>query len=201
VIEKAIKTNDITTLNKAKTKIVTAAKEQKKFDRKEIEKIEKCVKQVGNTNFGTKNEVNTLKKYNSVEKKNIKTTQTFFKKPLFKTTGFQWSIGGKIDGLDEDEDTIIEFKNRVNRLFYKLRDYEKVQTMVYMYLLDKKKSRLVESLKGRGETQMNIIEVAWDQEFWDNEIVSKLKKFAKRFEKLMSSHEEKQELIAELLSS
>jgi hypothetical protein len=197
-IEKCIKTNNIAALKETKTKIVSAVKEQKKFDKNEIEQIEKCVKQVGNTNFGTKNEVNTLNKYNTTNKKNIKTTQQFFRKPLFKTTGFQWAVGGKIDGLDEDEDTIIEFKNRVNRLFYKLRDYEKVQTMTYMYLLDKQKSRLVESLKGRGETQMNVIEVSWDQEFWDNEIVSKVQKFAKRFEKLMSSTEEKLALIGEL---
>ena len=48
---------------------------------------------------------------------------------------------------------------------------------------------------------MNIIEVEWDQQFWDKEIVSKLKKFAKRFEKLMNSPEEKMALITKLLGT
>ena len=51
-----------------------------------------------------------------------------------------WSIGGKVDGIAFEEDNskrILEIKNRVNRLFYNLRDYEKIQIYSYMFILDK----------------------------------------------------------------
>ena len=50
-----------------------------------------------------------------------------------------WSIGGKVDGIAFEEDNskrILEIKNRVNKLFNVVRDYEKVQCYAYMYALD-----------------------------------------------------------------
>ena len=43
-------------------------------------------------------------------------------------------LGGKVDGLLLPENTVIEIKNRVNRLFFKLRDYEKVQYFLYLLI-------------------------------------------------------------------
>ena len=42
-----------------------------------------------------------------------------------------WFIGGKIDGLTENN-ILIEIKNRMYRLFKTLRNYEKVQIFSYM---------------------------------------------------------------------
>ena len=64
----------------------------------------------------------------------VNTIDKFFKKDLFKTKNNIWSLGGRIDGINEEK-TLIEIKNRVRRLFYKLRDYEKVQVFAYMYIL------------------------------------------------------------------
>ena len=91
-----------------------------------------------------------------------------------------------------------EIKNRVNRLFYKLRDYEKVQTMVYMKLLNKKKSKLVETLKKKNETQMNVLEVDWDQTFWENEIEEPLNGFIQEFESFLRSPKKKAALLNEV---
>lgn len=166
----------------------------------DLNALKKCVQQVSNTNFGTKNEKNSLNKYNTKTQKNVSTTNKFFKKEIFTTKKHKWLLGGKIDGLDEEDDTIIEFKNRVNRLFYKLRDYEKVQTMTYMFLLEKQKSRLVETLKTRDETQMNVIEVDWDNEFWESEVIDKLKSFSNDFEKLMNSSKKKLKFLEETIN-
>ena len=44
--------------------------------------------------------------------------------------------------MDKDTGELIEIKNRINRLFYKLRDYEKVQIFIYMKLLNKQEATL-----------------------------------------------------------
>jgi len=71
--------------------------------------------------------------------------------------------------------------------------------MTYMFLLEKNNSRLVETLKNSGDTQMNVIEVAWDSDFWENEVIDKLKSFSKEFEKLMNSSKKKIKFLEETL--
>ena len=44
-----------------------------------------------------------------------------------------WYVGGKVDGIT-DNNEIIEIKNRMYKLFFKLRDYEKVQIYMYMFI-------------------------------------------------------------------
>ena len=82
-----------------------------------------------------------------------------------------WSIGGKIDGILLPENKIIEIKNRVNNLFYKLRNYEKVQCYVYMFLLESFETDLVEVLKKPNDNSINIINVPFDDQFWEKEIM------------------------------
>lgn len=191
-IDKCFNASNVQDLQESKKEVIEKFTE--KLDSKTLQVVKKCVQDSTNTNFGTKHEEHSRLKYN----KNVKTTNKFFKIPFKTTKKFDWFLGGKIDGIDEDGDTIVEIKNRVNRLFYKLRDYEKVQTMIYMKLLNKTKSRLVETLKKKGDTQMNVIEVSWDQDFWDNEIEPKLNSFIDDFEKFLRSPKQKAELLNEL---
>lgn len=58
-----------------------------------------------------------------------------------------WFVGGKIDAIDEDRTLLIEIKNRVNRLFYRVPFYEQVQVQTYLHLLNLDKGILVECLK------------------------------------------------------
>ena len=58
-----------------------------------------------------------------------------------------WYVGGKIDAIDTDRSLLIEIKNRVNRLFYKVPFYEMVQVQTYLHLLDLDNGILVECLK------------------------------------------------------
>ena len=104
--------------------------------------LKECVLSKVNTHFGTKNETTGLKKYIKESKENVKTVNKFLKKYIFKTTKYKWSIGGRIDGINESETTIIEIKNRVHKLFYNLREYEKVQIFAYMFIFDKTQSKI-----------------------------------------------------------
>jgi hypothetical protein len=60
-----------------------------------------------------------------------------------------WFVGGKIDAIDSGRSLLIEIKNRVNRLFYRVPFYEQVQVQAYLHLLDLDRGVLVECLKVR----------------------------------------------------
>ncbi len=76
---------------------------------------------------------------------------TFYKRAQGECKGpwgaFQWYVGGKIDAIDDDRTLLIEIKNRVNRLFYRIPFYETVQVQAYLHLLDLERGVLVECLK------------------------------------------------------
>ena len=91
----------------------------------------------------------------------------FYTRPL-STPKHQWIIGGRVDGMIED-DTLIEIKNRIYKLFYRLRDYEKIQIYAYLYILGITKAKLVENIARKttndqgeeieDEKDTNIIEI------------------------------------------
>lgn len=76
---------------------------------------------------------------------------TFYKRLQGTCAGpwgsFQWFVGGKIDAISEDRELLVEIKNRVNRLFYRVPFYEAVQVQAYLHLLDVERGVLVECLK------------------------------------------------------
>ena len=76
---------------------------------------------------------------------------TFYKRAQGECRGtwgaFTWYVGGKIDAIDDDRTLLIEIKNRVNRLFYRIPFYETVQVQAYLHLLDLERGVLVECLK------------------------------------------------------
>ena len=87
-----------------------------------------------------------------------------------------------MDGISGD--TIIETKNRTRKLFYKLRDYERVQLEAYMFLTGKNKSLLTEHYDGESS------EISYDhnQEFWDqciDNVRSYIKEEMKMFIKIL----------------
>lgn len=64
----------------------------------------------------------------------------YHKSMIYQTDIFSIFIGGKIDGFNNEDGSVIEIKNRVNKLFYNLRNYEKVQIMCYLHLFNSKKA-------------------------------------------------------------
>lgn len=94
---------------------------------------------------------------------------------------FPWFIGGKIDGITRDRKTVVEIKNRVNRLFRTIPDYEAVQIQMYMELLNIDKAILVECLKTKEscvvDEHVNVISVNRDVEKWEKEILPRLEGF------------------------
>ena len=120
---------------------------------------------------------------------------------------FPWFVGGKIDAIDSQRSLLIEIKNRVNRLFYRVPFYEQVQVQTYLHLLGLDRGVLVECLKTKpapgpdraapgpdraapgadhaGECAVNVIPIARDRELWAHDIVPKLDGFVDFLARLM----------------
>ena len=177
----------------------------KSVDPKEKKSIAEAIEQSTNTRFGIKNENPVIPMYEYLTGNQVEISRKYWREDVFiipnninsknKNTGSDiWSIGGKVDGLtinSDDNKIIVEIKNRVNRLFYKLRDYEKVQIYAYMFALNMKKAHLVECLQTKSkknpEKNINIIEVDWDSTFWDESILVPLQEFIEDFYEFLES--------------
>lgn len=114
----------------------------------------------------------------------LDTSQEFFKKSIttISSKNFDWYIGGRVDGLyiDKNNDKgsyIIEVKNRTRGFFSSLRDYEKTQIHIYMYMLSIPVAKLVEKYNDK----IRITVIHQDDDYL-NDVLEYLHIFAEGFE-------------------
>lgn len=141
-----------------------------------------------NKQNGCKNEIPVLKTHENNNNINLDKTQTrFTKKIKVHDTNYEWYIVGRMDGIDYENNVIVEIKNRARELFHNIRYYENIQLQLYMYLSGLKKCILIEKYK---DTSNEIIQIV-DSEMIDN-ILKRLEIFCKNFENFLNkSLEEK----------
>jgi hypothetical protein len=137
-----------------------------------------------NKTHGTLYEDSAIKKYEAKFKVSLDTTQKFYKTRLLvsDTSKIDWYIGGKMDGVyidpnDSSKNYIIEVKNRTKGFFTTLRDYEKTQIHLYMYMTGINVTKLVEKYNDK----IRITVIYNDQEYTDS-ILESLSIFINRFE-------------------
>jgi len=188
-LKKCNKTNNINDLDTMKNEIF---KKIENLNEVEKDEITKSIKNVTNTKFGIRNENDVTKLYENITGNSITKDNKYYKIKLFEIDDINVFIGGKIDGINETG-SIIEVKNRVNKLFYELRSYEKVQIMCYMHLFNAKEGHLVEALK-KSNTTINIIKVEYDEEYI-NYIIDKIKVFAIFFKDFIHNHDMKMNIM------
>ena len=120
-----------------------------------------------NTNRGTRNENKIIQEYN---KRNFTTitdnNSQLYKYPLVDIKGldgilYKFHISAKIDGLQDN--ILIEVKNRRNRLFTKIPEYEKIQMEIYLRILNLNTAKLVQNFNDTSsELLYNADDVLWD---------------------------------------
>ena len=159
------------------------------------------------TGFGTRNETNAVKIYEDLSGNSVDILTKYFHNDIFIIEEFEnkpdvWSLGGKIDGLVKqeknnlDSDIVLEIKNRMNGLFKKLRDYEKVQCFAYMFILDKRRVHLAECYKNTSGSTMNILDIEWDEKFWFDKVVNKISDFVDDFYTFLKDEKRKLEILS-----
>ena len=189
-LENCIDSKDIDGMMKQRQKLMEECKDMDKNDKK---KIEDSIINLTNTGFGTKNESRSIHIYTQMTGVPVINISDFYKRILLKSGDYNWYIGGKIDGICADK-TIIEVKNRMHKLFYNLREYEKIQTYSYMFILESHKSQLVETYMKGQQPEVNIIDVEFEEIYW-NYIYHRITLFVDYFNKFMQSDELKLKLL------
>lgn len=185
-LEQCLKTDNISSMMDKRKEIL---KECEDMDYKDKKEIEDSIREITNTGFGTKNEGKSIHMYTQLTGDPVIKFDKFVKRILFKSGEYNWFLGGKIDGILNDN-TIIEIKNRMHKLFYKLRDYEKIQTYSYMFIFRSKKSQIVETfLKGKSP-EVNMMDIDFEEKFWDF-ILNRILIFIEFFNKFINSKERK----------
>ena len=193
-----LKSNNVAELQKVKSEVMNKVSKTMNQDKKK--QFEKSFNSFTNTNFGIKYENKGGDLYEQKTGCKIIKSNKYHKIELFIIPNEMrmndiWSIGGKIDGILLPENKIIEIKNRVKNLFYKLRNYEKVQCYVYMFLLESFETDLVEVLKKPNDNSINIINIPFDDHFWEKEIMYNLEVFINDFYDFLENDKRKMDLL------
>jgi hypothetical protein len=152
--------------------------------------LNKNIDSLINKNFGTIHENDVLSIYLSNYPNFSATKSSLYKsKFIFNNNGYNFYIGGIIDAMRNDG-TIIEIKNRVNRLFKSLKTYEKIQAMSYLFIYNSNKLHLVESFN----KNIFVIDIDYD-EIYMNDIIHNIKIFTDFLFLFLNSDELKFDLI------
>lgn len=161
-------------------KVFAQAKEKVNSDTKldasqKAEVIEHLRSQVYTTH-GTRSEDKTADKVESTENVRLVRDDLFHNLEVCVIGDSKFVICGKIDRIEERPDgsrILVEIKNRTNRLFRRVVEYEFIQIQVYLQMLGLVHARLVEQYNN----QVLSHNVDRDEELWDNEIMPALQKF------------------------
>ena len=197
-LSKCFKSEDVSDLNKNKESIIKCLENKLTGEKKE--EFNKSLNSLTNTSFGIKYECKGGELYEKTTNNKIIKSSKYYKTELFQIPNEYnmldtWGIGGKIDGILLPENIIIEIKNRVKNLFYKLRGYEKVQCFVYMFLLESLSTDLVEVLKDKNDNSINIIKVDFEETFWEEEIMLRLEEFISDFYNFLEDPKRKLKIL------
>lgn len=161
-------------------KVFAQARDQVNLDSKldasqKAEVIEHLRSQVYTTH-GTRSEDKTADKVESTENVRLVRDDLFHNLEVCVIGDSKFVICGKIDRIEERPDgsrILVEIKNRTNRLFRRVVEYEFIQIQVYLQMLGLVHARLVEQYNN----QVLSHNVDRDEELWDNEIMPALQKF------------------------
>jgi hypothetical protein len=128
------------------------------------------------TSHGTRSEDQTATKVTEDTGARLVRDNSFYNHEICVIGRRTFVICGKIDRIEEKPDgsrVLVEIKNRTNRLFRRVVDYEMVQIQVYLQMLGLVHARLVEQYNNQVESH----DVDRDEELWANVIMPGLKEF------------------------
>ena len=130
------------------------------------------------TTHGTRSEDRTSVKVETDEGVRLVRDNSFYTYDVCTIEGTKFVVVGKIDRIEEKPDgsrVLVEIKNRTNRLFKQVVDYEMIQIQVYLQMLGLIRARLVEQYN----TRVLSHEIVRNEELWDNVIRPGLEEFCR----------------------
>lgn len=100
------------------------------------------------TSYGTHNEKDVLSKAIDLLGEDIVCDNTLHTKHMGNIMGYDWVLCGKLDGRTSPGNHVVEIKNRIRGLFRRILEYERIQVLCYMHLLDCSEAYLIEAHRG-----------------------------------------------------
>ena len=142
----------------------------------------KKTENVINTTHGTLTEDSAIAQFEKKFNVSLDTSQIYHKRQVnFRESKYDWYIGGKVDGLylepNPEKSYVVEVKNRTKGFFSSLRDYEKVQIQLYIWMMNLNQAKLVEQYNKK----IKITVVYRDDDFIED-IMESLEIFTKNIE-------------------
>lgn len=201
-ITKCLKSKNTASIMKEREKIFNKIKLCNNLDDNTKNELKKSITGMTNKRFGIREEINVLDEYRKLVKNDVISVNKIIKKEIIcsdQDNKRKYYLAGKIDGIQlcDNGNIIVEIKNRIYKLFYKLRDYEKIQVMTYLYIFDMKNADLVERLKLKDKSELNIIRVEFDNDIWDNIIYPGINYFIQFYQSFLQNNELKSKLLIE----
>ncbi len=121
-----------------------------------------------NKKRGIKNEDKIIKEYSKKYNKKITDNNSkLYKLHLFNIDKYKFYICGKIDGIENNK--LIEVKNRKNRLFTFIPEYEQIQIQIYFKLTGLSTGELIQN----HNDEQSILPINEDNDIW-NTIIQEL---------------------------
>lgn len=183
---KNVETND-------KRTEMTEALDLLDISEKKLNMLKKTADSYINKTHGTLKEDTAIEMYEKKYNVKLDTSQQFNKrylKDISSNSKYDWYICGKVDGLfiqcePPYNSYIVEVKNRTKSFFSNLREYEKTQIQLYMWMLEMDHSKLVEKFNNK----IKITEVP-REDIYIEDILDSLKLFIRLFEtKFLNNHD------------
>ena len=128
------------------------------------------------TTHGTRSEDRTSDKVTKDTGVRLVRDDAFYNLEVCTLGSNRFVICGKIDRIEEKPDgsrVLVEIKNRTNRLFRRVPEYEFIQIQVYLQMLGLVHARLVEQYNN----QVLSHDVDRDEELWTNVIMPGVREF------------------------
>lgn len=133
-----------------------------------------------NKKFGIYSELKTAIKVEKEQGIKLQEDDKLYKKKIHQYKNVCFYLVGKVDRIEvvNGENLLIEIKNRVNRLFNRLYEYENIQIQCYFQLLPKKQNIINAKLIEQYNEQTNTILVTKDEVLWNQVILPLLISFS-----------------------
>ena len=130
------------------------------------------------TSHGTRTEDKTSAKVEADTGAKLIRDNAFYNIDVCTLGDVNFVVTGRIDRIEEQPDgsrVLVEIKNRTNRLFKSVVEYEMVQVQVYLQMLGLVHARLIEQYNN----QVLSHSIDRDEEFWNNIIKPGLEEFSR----------------------
>jgi len=105
----------------------------------------RAITEVSHQKRGDRDEPAAITEYESAKRTRIESRNDRWYSARFRTpSGKSFVLGGRIDGWDGTTQQLVEVKCRQYRLFKTIPAYERIQTQIYMHLLDTRSCLLLQ---------------------------------------------------------